>query len=214
MAQIRIVYVPWPKLEAGELHKDAKEFKKGMSDRPSKKVNEWKLAYSDQPGQLVGLPADSQIYVLGHSDTGKDWITNKIEKLKYNLVCDRLIACGLSEHYAGRLKFYNCLNALDAEGAKGKNSFASKAAQCLRKKEFKNVRIFGYAGILCQPVAGLQKMYVPYRGTQAKFGARAVRVEYDETGLPMMVQPIVAKPVVTSEETSSPFEEYSAWEED
>lgn len=209
MAKTGVVYVAWPQAEAGDLNQEAEDFKKGISVRPTPKppklptVTEWKLVYSDQPGQLVGLPADSQIFVLGHSDKGKEWITNRSTELKYDIVCDRLIACGLSEHYAGKLKFYNCFNALDASAAKGENSFASQAAQYLRKKEFKNTRIFGYAGILCEPVPGRQKMYVAYGSKKAEYGAKAVRVEYDRQGFPMRTQPIVAA-----------GEEYSSWDEE
>lgn len=202
MAEIRIVYVPWSKAEAGELNKDSEEFKDAMSERTVPKGREWRVAFSDESGKLTGLASDSQIYVLGHSDVGKEWITNRINNLEYDKVCERLKDSGLSEHYAGKLKFYNCMSALDAKGAKGENCFASMAAQYLRKKEYKNARIFGYAGYLCQPIAYRRKMYVAYGATKAEFGASAVRVEYDEQGLPKMTQPV-----------STGGEEFSPWDD-
>lgn len=194
MSKVRVIYVPWPKAEAGELDNDATNFKNAMAD-PAKprSPGEWRIVFSDQPAELTGLSPHSQIYVLGHSNLGKESITNRIEELEYKTVCERLQKSGLSENYGGRLKFYNCFNALDAKGAKGENCFASLAAQYLRKKEFMNVRIFGYAGILCDPVPGRQKMYVAYGKMKAEYGCRAVRVEYDSKGLPITVLPVSAR---------------------
>jgi len=203
MAEARVVYVPWPKAEAGELVGDADGFKEAMSQRKAPKGKEWEVAFSDESGKLTGRLPDCQIYVLGHSNLGKEWITNNINNLEYGEVCERLKASGLSEHYAGMLKFYNCMSALDAKGAKGENCFASNAAKYLRKKEYKNARIFGYAGYLCQPQPFRAKMYVPYGSNQVKFGALAVRVEYDEQGLPKVTMPV-----------SSGGEEYTRWEGD
>jgi hypothetical protein len=213
MANPRIIYVSWPKAQAREMNAEAEQFKEGMSLKAKKTRGEWKIAYFGEGSALSGLPANSQIYVLGHSNAGKESISNGHDNLGYIEVSDRLIFSGLSRHYGGRLKFYNCRNALDATMARGENSFAAKAASYLRGNEFRNVRIFGYAALLTTPVAGLPKGYIPAGSNRMELGVRAVRVEYDAQGSPIMVQPVTS---VIKDKTPalSAKEEYSSFYSD
>ena len=87
MANPRIIYVSWPRTQAREMLSESEQFKEGMSLKAKKNLGEWKIAYFGEGRALSGLPANSQIYVLGHSNSGKEWISNGQDNLGYIEAC-------------------------------------------------------------------------------------------------------------------------------
>jgi hypothetical protein len=95
---------------------------------------------------LAGLSHRSKIYVHGHGAPGDHTIdpdNTGNQSLKYDTVCNMLIAKGLRKGWMGELVFACCDGARTIVGSQG---FAYKGAWYLRKRGYLLIRYKGYLG--------------------------------------------------------------------
>jgi hypothetical protein len=110
------------------------------------------VPFTDCLAEVDGM---SQLYILGHTKPGTDYILDLLPEGKrlfaVNLA-NRIKAARLPESFWGRITVYGC-----SSGARGpledksNDSFAKKLADLLRAKGYTNCKYFGYLHTLVSP---------------------------------------------------------------
>ena len=140
-----VAFVPWTQATAPEF---------------STYVNQWNTAnthdghqwtvvhYGDDRSTIKALGFGSAIRIIGHGGAGDHELDADLHgngTIKYDTVCDRLIATGLTRTYAGTIDCHSCSSAVPIPG---KQAFAAKIANYLRSKGYLLISVVGYFGAL------------------------------------------------------------------
>ena len=138
---------------------------------------------------LAGMQ-DGQVYIRGHGMPGENRIEGGRggEKVRFDVVVDRLIKSGLPKSFVGKIKCYNCHSAetIGVEGSVNSRvtetngmPFAQLIADEMFARGYKKCTFYGYVGSLdSMPKAGSQgthkyvrhKVIVNGKAVQAEMG--------------------------------------------
>jgi hypothetical protein len=141
-----VIYIPWSLPLAQEFLLKSQQWVNSEGDQ--KHTRNWQIVMNGDPGApLSSLPFGSTIYVRGHGAPGDhslDADNHGNGSIKYDQVCDRMIADGLKRSFAGTIKFSCCNSGVPGFGAQ---SFAAKASQYFRfSKGYMLISFVGYMG--------------------------------------------------------------------
>lgn len=141
----RIAFVPWAHAQAPEFEADVIQWNSSNTHHG----HTWSTVHFGDGREVIkSLSVGSTIRIMGHGAPGDHTIDADVHgggSLKYDEVCDRLIATGLTRSFAGTI---DCNSCSSATATLGRQSFAAKVSQYLRGKGYLLISVVGYFGAL------------------------------------------------------------------
>lgn len=141
-----IIYIPWSGALANEFLGKSQQWVNSSGNQ--KHQRNWQIVLNGDPGSpLSNLSFGTKIYVRGHGAPGDHTIDADEHgngRIKYDQLCDQMIADGLKRTFTGTIKFSCCNSGVPKFGSQ---AFAAKASQYFRfSKGYLLISFVGYMG--------------------------------------------------------------------